>query len=183
MTEVAELSDQLRRMVVTRAKDVPHLWDDLHQEAMIAAWQQLDQYPGSPDSHAVRSAQFRVSKVVGGKPFTGEPRHPGRKDAHDTSIPLTPLSRDGEEFLLVEPEEPSTEAQTHASEVRAAILAAVSGLEPLDRASVHLRFWEDRDWAGVSEAVGRPRGTLMRRWTEIVRPALADALQETYQAC
>lgn len=146
---LAEIAPQIGRMVRSRAKDAPHLWEDLTQEAMIAAWQEFEKDPGAPVAHAIRSAQIRVSKITGqGKPFTGEPRHPGREDAHDTSGPLVRTSADGEEYLVVEPEDLATEkalALVEDPTVGERVRAAVAGLNETEREYVFLRFWAGMD--------------------------------------
>lgn len=178
MTQVDALSDQIRRMVVTRARDYPHLWDDLFQEAMIAAWQELEK--GSPERYAVRSAQFRVSKVVGGRPLTGEPRRPGRKDAYDTS-PVSMIRHDGgssdREYILGESADTSQDDALAACELSGAVSEAVAHLDDVDRSMVHLRFWEDREWSDIGDVLDRPAGTCSRRWTQIVRPLLRERLE------
>lgn len=179
---LAALSPQIGRMVRARAKEVPHLWEDLTQEAMVAAWQEFEANPDAPEAHAVRSAQFRVSKVVGGKPFTGEPRHPGRQDAHDSAFPLVRRTADGEEFYAAEPADPraltaseNAEARTDLSEV---VGRAVLDLDPVDRAAIWLVFWQDCTWRDAAKRLGRPEGTLTRRWAQVIRPALAASLSE-----
>jgi len=139
---LAEIEGQVARMVRARAADHPDLWDDLTQEAMIAAWQEVEK--GSPAAFAVRSARLRVLNVLGGKPLTGEPRHPGREDAHDSAVGLVATSADGEEYLRVDPPDAATAdalARVEDDPRFERVREAVAGLNQTEREYVFLRFW------------------------------------------
>lgn len=181
--DLAELEPYLFAMARSKATDMAHMAEDVAQEALIAAWQEWERHPGAPKGHAVRSAQFRVAKVLGGKPFTGEPRHPGRQDAHDAAamIPLTATNGDGETYLTVDLEDLAAARDLEVADVRGIVADAVASLpDAADRESVRLRFWADMEWRDVATRVGRPPGTVMRRWTDIVRPHLREYLEEAF---
>lgn len=142
---LADMQPRLERLVRRKAGSLPALHDDLVQEAMLAAWAELEK--GAPQSHAMQAAKFRVLKiVVEGKPFTGEPRHAGVRDGADDALRLVMAVNDDddEESYLVEPVDAATEAAMALVEdptTRARVRAAVTHLNEAEREYVFLRFW------------------------------------------
>lgn len=167
-------------MAAERTKEVPHLFEDAVQEGMIAAWTASEKFPDRKPAYYHTAARNGVLSVLRGRPMTGEEGRRGWQDAHDHSGPLAVESADGVEYLVAEPVCPLAVRDFGtveiAEEIRDAIFEVVE--EPLDKAIVFGRFWEDLGFEEISKRVGRPAGTLSRRWTETVRPALRARLAE-----
>jgi RNA polymerase sigma factor (sigma-70 family) len=155
-----------------RTRERPDLYDDARQEGMIRAWVVLECRPDAPPAYVAAAARRAVNDVVRGRPPFGAESHRGRQDAHDTAGPLTRESADGAEYLVADPEDLAAADALTASEVAEAVREAVTDLDAEDRAVVFGRYWLDQGFAEIAETLGRPAGTLSRRWTEKIRPRL-----------
>lgn len=179
MTDLATLKPLVEIMAAERTTKSPHLFEDAVQEGLISAWQAREQRPGKPETYYRAAARNGVTSVVRGRPFTGADGHQGKPDAHDYAGPLLTMTDDGAEVLAVDPADTSTADALDAAEIRDHVRAAVrrAGLGPLDLAIVFGRYWRDMGFAELAEELGRPAGTLSRRWTQTIRPILAAQLE------
>lgn len=177
MTDLATLRPLVEIMAAERTKDAPHLFEDSVQEGLIAAWQASEARPDASPAYVRAAARNGTTNLVRGRSPFGAPSHRGRQDAHDTAGPLVQTSADGVEYLVAEPADPTAARDLDVADFREAVREAVSRLDPLDAEIVLLRYWHDLGFAEISKRVGRPAGTLSRRWTEIIRPRLAADLK------
>lgn len=167
-------------MAAERTKEAPHLFEDAVQEGMIAAWEASEARPDAPAAYVHGAARKGVLTVVSGRPLTGQEGRRGWQDAHDSTVPLVVQSDEGEEFAL-EPACPRA-AQALQSVGLEHVREAVAALPAEDAALVYARYWRGLSFAEASVVLGRPAGTLARRWTTLVRPALASALTATTES-
>lgn len=158
-----------------RTSAYPGLYDDARQEGLVRAWEVLGKRPDAPAPYVTAAVKRGVHDVLRGRPAFGAPRHRGRQDAHEGAVALTRQTDEGEEYAM-EPEDTTTAAAYEAVDVRDAVQAAVRALPYEDRRLVFGRYWEDRSFADLALELGRPEGTLSRRWTDVVRPRLREAL-------
>lgn len=172
------IDSRFRRFVeivaAEHTRGAPHLFDDCVQEGMIAAWRAWDKDDTKAPAYYRASARNGVRSVVSGRSQTGHEGRRGWQDAHKGSEPLLAPGEDGGEAFVFEP---SVEAPYGAVEIQDAVREAVRDLPDEDRLLVWGRYWEDRRFQDLSEPLGRPTGTLQRRWTEIVRPVLREKLE------
>lgn len=172
--DLSRLRGLVEVMAAERTKESPDLFDDAVQEGMIAAWEASEARPDAPSAYLHGAARNGVRNVVSGRCLTGQEGRRGWQDAHDSADPLTVTTAGGEEYVI-EPACARSErdfAVIGLEHVRDAVAALPAG----DAALVHARYWEGLGFADASARLGRPAGTLSRRWTEIVRPALREAL-------
>lgn len=172
---VESLRPLIEIMASERTKERPDLWEDAVQEGLIRAWRVLTDRPGSDRAYVTAAARRGVGDVLRGRPLTGEEGRRGYMDAADHSDPLVVETADGEEFAT-EPADASAEDAFLAVDYRDEVRAAVGRLEPEDRDVVFLRYWRDLGYREISPIVGKPAGTLSRRWTETIRPRLREDL-------
>lgn len=170
---------QIRAAAYRRTADAPWLFEDVAQEGVIAAWRELE--ASGREDYAVRAARFRMAKVIAGKPLTGEPSHAGRQDAHDSAVGLTVTTADGEAYALAEPVDETARAALEAVDARVSAAGplgeALAALKPRDREIVFLAFWRGLPWREIARALGTPEGTVSRRWSTTIRPALRARLE------
>lgn len=175
--DLARLKGLVEIMAAERSKECPHLFEDAVQEGLIAAWQAAESRPDAPPAYVHAAARYGVLSVLRGRPMTGEEGRRGWQDAYDYSEPIVATTPDGDEYLVAEPTDPFSERDFANAEVSDDVRAAMKAIEdPLDRTIVYLRYWHDLGFTEIAQIVGRPAGTLSRRWTEIIRPALRERL-------
>lgn len=177
MTDLATLRPLVEIMAAERLHDSPDLFDDAVQEGLIAAWEASVARPDAPAQYVAGAARNGVRSVVCGRPFTGHEGRRGWQDAHGSTVPLTSVNSEGDEYLTIEPECLRSERALDVAGLRSDVWTAVAALAPEDRDLVFLRYVEDLGFAEAALVLGRPAGTLSRRWTEIIRPALRTSLE------
>lgn len=173
---------RLRRFIeivaAERTRSHPELFDECVQEGMIAAWRAMEKSPGKEAVYYRVAAKNGVMAPLRGRSPFGHQAMRGREDAHGHAGSLWAASEDGDEHLVVDPEDERSRAALGAVEVADAVRDVVRTLPPLDREIVIRRYWDDESFADIARLVDRPAGTLSRRWTQIIRPALREALDE-----
>jgi len=149
----------------------PDLYDDARQEGLVAVWRVLTECPESSQAYVSTCARHAVIGVVRGRPSFGAPSHRGRHEPLDSAEHLDRGVYD------IEPADLRAEAYLYAADINKAVRLAVATL-PLeeDRYLVYLRYWLDLGFADAARILGRPEGTLSRRWTENIRPVLRERL-------
>lgn len=162
--------------VMAAERDAGPLHDDAVQEGLVAAWTAAQRHPDKPPAYYHRACQYGVVSVLRGRPMTGTEGRQGWQDAHDHAAPLTTTTPEGEEHTH-DQADPAAQAALEAIEHRDPTLhAALAALPDQDRHLVWLRYWLGLGFTECAQHLQRPAGTLSRRWSQTVRPALADAL-------
>jgi RNA polymerase sigma factor (sigma-70 family) len=171
MTSVETLAPLVGILARERTARYPDLYDDARQEGLVRAWTVLEKRPDAPASYVVAAVKRGINDVVRGRPSFGAASHRGRRDAHVGASALTRQGEDGEGYVH-ESEDPRARDVFDAVEVGQAVRDAVQGLAPEDRALVFGRYWEDLRFSDLAPLLGRPTGSLSRRWTDVIRPRL-----------
>lgn len=173
---IEQMRPLIEIMAAERTKESPHLFEECVQEGMIAAWQAMEKHPHKDSVYYRAAARNGVINPLRGRSAFGAEPHRGTQDAWGFTGPLV-IEVDGVETLVVDPEDPHA-LEAYDAVGYDAVHSAVADLAPEDRALVHGRYWADKGFKELSGTLGRPEGTLSRRWTQNIRPQLAEALEE-----
>jgi RNA polymerase sigma factor (sigma-70 family) len=174
--DFARLRGLVEIMAAERTRDHPELFDDAVQEGMIAAWRAHEARGDRSPAYYHAAARHGVLSVLRGRHSFGHEGRRGWQDAHDSSVPLVVRSEDGEESMVADPEAIWAQEEVESGPRFAEIRRAVAELDPEDRAIVFGRYWLDVGYAELADSLGRPAGTLSRRWSEKIRPLLAERI-------
>lgn len=164
--QLEELRPLLRLIVNERIGSQEWLRDDADQEAMIAAWERLEQ--GYSPGIAVFKARQAVIDVVRGRRATGSKQaHGGQTDSHTRSSSIFRQTEEGEEFVF-EPADHSAEDALEAAEARMLLSGAMDPLSQRQREIVEAVFWEGLSQEEIAARYG------------ISRQAVSKALNRAY---
>lgn len=158
------------------------LADDVAQEARLAVWRTLEKLPADDDRDPVGLALWTAKRAIG--------RASGRQlwTSSEKRLKGPQPSATGEledsldELLTAHPEEersaldPELDAVVIREGMRDALSSALAQLDPEDALFVWLRFWRDRSTRDIARQLDVPEGTLSRRWSQRIRPRLAELL-------
>ena len=137
--------------------------DDLHQEALIAAWQKD---PEGPSNYQQRSAALRLLDIKRGKPLTG-------------MLPRSAYSIMDDIIYDDEAVEWWASGEfDFANEVvtKVRVQEAILTLPEKHRKVVYYRFYLDLDWPEVSKRSGYAHVAAEKAWRKVIAPILREAL-------
>jgi RNA polymerase sigma factor (sigma-70 family) len=133
--------------------------DDLHQEALIAAWQK--------PKHPHMTAKSRFIKFANGRRhYTGNERKANAPQVRSITLSDDDWTDLAERHTTME-----------ESEARIDVQAAVKVLPEKYRRIVWHRFYEGLQWDEVGAKVGLSGRGVLSVWERHIQPALAEALR------
>ena len=178
MSHLDTLTPLLGIIAAERTKERPDLFDEIRQEALIAAWRVEKAHPEASREYVLASARNAANGVLRGRPAFGAEGHQGRQDAHDNATSLT-YDDDTDVDTVAALADPTAERALEAveiSDVAADVRAAVRDL-PADEAEVvFLRFWQEMTWPEVAASMGRGTNATRVRFEKHIAATLRDTL-------
>lgn len=162
----------LQIQVAERLSD-PALWDDVLQEARIAAWEIARKHPEKSAAYMHAATRRRIGEVITRGVWTGMQGRQG--------LEIDPLRRRDRESL----DDPLTAFEASApDQVDALLLAyhqgeifqAIDELPAKHKRYVMLRFWCGWTAGELAPIVGVKATNQARMWNEAIRPVLAKRL-------
>jgi DNA-directed RNA polymerase specialized sigma24 family protein len=165
--------DRAGRMVAPSSQ----IYDDLVQEALIAAWRTAAEKGIRNATYITKAARHRMLDVVTGKQMTGGDPTPGpRYRPKEVVLDWQEISAEpGPMDALLEAADllGAVEWAYHRGEIG----AALSALSPTHRAYVVERFWYGKRDMEIAAEWGVDRRLLNTWWRRTIRPALAESLR------
>ncbi len=149
---IEDIRWQLVRQTGRIVGDQSWLFEDALQEAMLIAWQRLEE--GHSVGIAMHAAKQAAIGICRGSRMTGS-KSSGRGvvDTYRRAIPLTRQGSEGEEFVI----EPADHSTQEWIDQLGDLLDLARAMEPLserDREIIYRRFWEGQDMDEIGKAVG-----------------------------
>lgn len=166
--DLRELEGLLVTIAAERTKESPALFDDALQEAMIGAWERLEQ--GHSKGIAIHKARQAATDVVRGRRMTGSKAEGrGVVDSHTKATSLIRQSGDsgGEEYVI-EPSDPGADHAIEQIDARQALGAALSALQQHERYLLWMFFYEGRTQAEIGREFGLTSQAISLRLKKIL---------------
>lgn len=155
-----EIRPLVRLIVWERIGKQHWLADDAEQEAMVRAWQRLDE--GHSIGIAIHAAKQAVIDVVRGRRATGSKRGGGVVDTHTKSESIFKETGEGDAYAY-EPPDDKAQAALSQIEARETLRGALNALNDRDRDIVAATYLEGLTQAEVARRHGVTRQAISLR--------------------
>lgn len=162
---VSRTSDGVYALALRLTGNAADAWD-LAQDSMLRAVRALDSFRGDADP---RTWVYRIT-LNAWKNKVASAGERGRREQAPLEGP------DGAPVPGLPAGDPPADAPLERSEEAEAVRRAVAALEPLDRAALQLREFDDMSYDQIAEALDVPIGTVKSRLHR-ARLSLAKALE------
>lgn len=130
-----------------------HLYDDLLQEATIAAWMRLEE--GHSRQIAVHKAKQRTVDLLRGSRMLGsQDEHGGRTNTDHRSVSLVLPGADGEDEYLVEPEDNTFAEYQERTALADELRPALDALTERQRYIIQRVYWEGATRQEIADEFG-----------------------------
>lgn len=133
-----------------------HMFEDLLQEATIAAWTRLNE-GHSRQIAAHKARQRTVDLLRGGRMLGSQDKHGGRPNADHRTVSLVTVADDGSEEYILEPSDTRFIEWQDREASWDALRPALLTLTERQRQAVYLTYWEGLTAAEAAREMGITR--------------------------